>query len=132
MTISVCNEVGTFWTLESPDTLRIWDFPSDVNLAVTDQFCVSLWDPVLNNSYRDICRFIGTLRRLQPLDQKCAGYHVHEHRNNSAMVEGRSVKRSVLRGRYPLELRRGLADLVKSADAQAHAARLGRLGLPTR
>ena len=67
--------------------------------------------------------------RLQSLAQACAGDHAHERIENSVMVEGRSVKRSVLSGRYPLELCRALADLGKSAQAQAHATRLGRLSL---
>ena len=73
---------------------------------------------------------MGTLPGSATLASKCNGEHVHQHIENSTMVEGHSVKRSLLSRRYPKKFCTKLAAFVTMVLAQAHSARSSRLSSP--
>jgi hypothetical protein len=66
-----------------------------------DMCSFGLCDPVSKLHYRKATRIIGSLPKLESLGLRCNGEHEHQHVEDSVFVEGRSVKRSVLAGRYP-------------------------------
>lgn len=71
--------------------------------------------------------FLGTLPGLHKLSRKCPGDHVHQHVESSMNVRGVSVKRSVIAGRYAVDMCEELAKVVSVAMAQASSARAKRV-----
>jgi hypothetical protein len=72
-------------------------------------------------------RFIGNLPGLSGLSCVCQNDHLHQHVEDSVMVDGRSIKRSVLAGSYPDSLCKEIAKLVDLAQTLGHAARRRRV-----
>ena len=129
--LCVCEEVGTFWSIENPATSRILKLPElqkmasrpRTETAIVDQRSFGLADPISAAFYKKRTIFLGTLPDLHKLSRKCPGEHVHQHVESSVSVGGVSVKRSVIARRYLVEMCKNLAKIVSVAMAQVSSAR---------
>ena len=70
--LCVCEEVGTFWSIENPASSRLWKTPEIHRLdsrpgtetAIVDQCSFGLNDPAREASYKKRTIFLGTLPDL--------------------------------------------------------------------
>jgi hypothetical protein len=133
--IACCDAMGVFWLVENPSSSRLWDPPACRTLRKrgmwTLQFLIKavlvyriLWHR--NSSTRKRTNMIGTLPLLETICRECKGAHEHQHVEDCTVFEGRSIKRSILAGRYPEELCEAIAHLVQLAQGTAHSARSRR------
>ena len=133
--IQGCDRYGVFWSLENPQSSRLFDLPPlervadrwHGNTAILDQCMFGLKDPVSEKLYRKRTKFIGSLPGLAGLACICMNEHPHEHVENSVVWAGRSIKRSVLAAVYPDKLCVALSALVRKAQRSARIARVGRV-----
>ena len=85
-----------------------------------------LCDPVSKSAYQKRTLFWDLLQRLESCERRCDGSHLHQHVESSVVVNGQSVKRSVLAGHYPSQLCVAIASLVCSARGVAHSSQQRR------
>ena len=109
-----------------PPFIRLMRLPATAEVVI-DQCMYGLKDPVSGLLYRKRTKFIGNLPGLASLSVPCDRTHEHQHIEDAVVWEGRSIKRSVLAGRYPAALCQAIAGLVDSAQilsAQRRAERV--------
>jgi hypothetical protein len=120
--------------LENPKSSRLFLLPpvqrllqnEKIQKVDVDMCSFGLCDPVSKLYYKKATRIIGSLPKLESLGLRCNGEHQHQHVEDSVFVEGHSVKRSVLAGRYPERFCVSVAKLVRSAVDLSARSRLER------
>jgi hypothetical protein len=135
--ILITNMLKIFWTLENPDSSRLWDLPPikrlfkkrNVEIAILDMCQFGLKDPVSQDFYKKRTKFVGTLPGLATMSRTCNGEHKHQHVEDSIMLSGKSTKRSIVAGIYPRQFCEEVTRLLSLAQSSAHTARCCRVGL---
>jgi hypothetical protein len=139
--IRACLQAGVFWILENPQSSRVFDLPPVARLlrqncvesAIIDQCMYGQADPAPGVLFRKRTRFIGNLPGLAQLSCKCSGDHPHQHIEDSTIVDGKSVKRSIVAGHNPSALCDAIAHCLSNARSSHRQLRRERLSpLPRR
>jgi hypothetical protein len=85
------------------------------------------WSTIATSTFFKKCTcFIRHLPGLSKLALTCQKDHVHQHVENSVVINGKNVTRSVMAGTYPTDLGEALADIINLAQTIAHSAKLRR------
>ena len=115
-----CMQVGTFWSIENPSTLALWDFFPIRNLMNrADTFIVEFPMCAYGTPYRKYTRILTNLVGLCSLQREC--HHVRHAVQPSGQTktwDGEkwvSKNRTQLAGAYPQQLAETWASLLKRA-----------------